>query len=166
MELFIAVISIFSLRLADQSLGTLRGLLVNKNKPFHAALVGLIESAIWIIAVSQVIKDINDPFLIFGYASGFSAGTLLGSYIDQIVGLGNAVIRIFEPIESSSVAKSLRKEGYPVTVIKGEGRDGDVRICWCIVSRRKTKAVLETIKRINPSAYVTVDFANPTSIKK
>ena len=34
--------------------------------------IGLVESAIWILAVSQVIKDIDDPVLIAAYAFGFA----------------------------------------------------------------------------------------------
>ena len=74
MDLLIATIFIFVLRLADQSLGTMRTLLVNKNRPVYAAFLVFIESAIWIIAVSQVIKDINDPILIVGYAGGLLQG--------------------------------------------------------------------------------------------
>ena len=62
MELFFSALIIFCLRLADQSLGTMRNLLVNKSKPLPAALIGLVESAIWLLAVSEVIKDIYDPF--------------------------------------------------------------------------------------------------------
>ena len=69
MDLVFSALIIFSLRLADQSLGTMRSLLVAKNKPMYAAFIGLLESAIWILAISQVIKDINDPVLIGAYAS-------------------------------------------------------------------------------------------------
>ena len=62
MELLLAAGYIFILRLIDQSLGTLRTLYVNKGKPFFGAILGFIESGIWIIAISQVIKDLNDPF--------------------------------------------------------------------------------------------------------
>ena len=64
MDLIFSAFIIFSLRLADQSLGTMRALLVSKNKPIYAAFIGLVESAIWIVAISQVIKDIDDPVLI------------------------------------------------------------------------------------------------------
>ena len=89
MNVFIATIFIFSLRVADQSLGTMRALYVNRNRPFQAAMLGFVESAIWIVAVSQVIKDVNQPILIFGYAGGFAAGTILGSYLERSIGLGN-----------------------------------------------------------------------------
>ena len=82
MKIFIAALTIF-LRLADQSLGTVRALLITKNKPYYAGLVGLVESVIWILAVSKVIGDINDNILIAGYALGFATGTILGSYIED-----------------------------------------------------------------------------------
>ncbi|MDA9808251.1 DUF5698 domain-containing protein [Flavobacteriales bacterium] len=166
MELIFSALIIFSLRLADQSLGTMRTLLVSKNKPIYAALIGLVESAIWIVAISQVIKDIDDPVLIGAYAAGFAAGTILGTYIERIVGVGNIVVRVFTASNSPSVAETLRDKGYGVTVIDGEGKDGPVKIYLCVIPRRKLKSVLNMIEEINPNAYITTDMANPTSLKK
>lgn len=166
MDLCFSALIIFSLRLADQSLGTFRALLVSKNRPIYAALIGLIESAIWIVAISQVVKDIDDPVLISAYAAGFAAGTILGSYIERIVGVGNIVVRVFCPANSPSVAETLRENGHGVTVIDGEGKDGAVKIYLCVIARRKLKSVLSTIEEINPNAYITTDMANPTSLKK
>lgn len=166
MELIFSALIIFSLRLADQSLGTMRTLLVSKNKPIYAALIGLVESAIWIVAISQVIKEIDDPVLIGAYASGFAAGTILGTYIERIVGVGNIVVRVFCPANSPSVAETLRDNGHGVTVIDGEGKEGPVKIYLCVIPRRKLKSVLAMIEEINPNAYITTDMANPTSLKK
>ena len=166
MELIFSALIIFSLRLADQSLGTMRALLVTKNKPIYAALIGLVESAIWIVAISQVIKDIDDPVLIGAYAAGFAAGTILGTYIERIVGVGNIVVRVFTASNSPSVAETLRDNGHGVTVIEGEGKEGPVKIYLCIIPRRKLKSVLAMIEEINPNAYITTDMANPTSLKK
>ena len=166
MELIFSALIIFSLRLADQSLGTMRSLLVAKNKPIYAALIGLVESAIWIVAISQVVKDIDDPILIGSYAAGFAAGTILGSYIERIVGVGNIVVRVFCPANSPSVAEVLRKDGHGVTVIDGEGKEGPVKIYLCVIPRRKLKSVLKMIEKINPNSFITTDMANPTSLKK
>lgn len=166
MELIFSALIIFSLRLADQSLGTMRALLVSKNKPIYAALIGLVESAIWIVAISQVIKDIDDPVLIGAYATGFAAGTILGTYIERIVGVGNIVVRVFTSSNSPSVAETLRENGHGVTIIDGEGKDGPVKIYLCVIPRRKLKSVLQMIEEINPNAYITTDMANPTSLKK
>jgi len=166
MDIVFAALLIFSLKLADTSLGTMRTLLVSKNKPIYAALVGLLESAIWIVAISQVIKDIDDTALIIAYAVGFSAGIIFGSYIERMVGVGNIIVRVFSPSNSPSVAEKLRENGHGVTVIDGQGKDGPVKVYLCIIKRRKLKSVLKMIEEINPKAYITTDLANPTSLKK
>ena len=165
MSLFLSALLIFVLRLIDQSLTTVRALVVSKN-PVLGAFIGLIESAIWILAVSQVIKDINDPVLIAAYAFGFAGGTLLGIQLEKFIGVGSAVVRVFSPSKSVRIAKKLRKKGFMVTEINAKGRDGAVTISWCIVPRRKLSKVLSIIRSINPDAYVTTDLANPTSLRK
>ena len=165
MTLFLSALLIFILRLIDQSLTTIRALVVTK-KPVLGAFIGLVESAIWILAVSQVIKDINDPVLIAAYAFGFAGGTLLGIQLEKFIGIGGAVVRVFSPSKSARVAKKLRKKGFMVTEINAKGRDGAVTISWCIVPRRKVRKVLQIVKSVNPDAYVTTDLATPTSLRK
>ena len=166
MDIVFAALIIFSLKLADTSLGTMRTLLVNRNKPIYAALVGLLESGIWIVAITQVAKAWNDPVLMAAFAVGFAAGIIFGSYIERMVGVGNIIVRVFCPSNSPSVAEKLRENGHGVTVIDGEGKDGPVKVYLCIIQRRKLKSVLKMIQELNPDAYITTDLANPTSLKK
>ena len=166
MNILIAALSIFLLRLLDQTLGTLRILYVNKGKPLFGAILGFIESAIWIVAISQVIQDLNDPFLIFGYALGFAAGTIMGSYIENTIAIGDIVVRIFVPKDSDSekVAKELRINGLGVTIINGEGMQGEVTIAWCVTPRKRLKEVMKIVSVITPDAYVTTEPTNPTKL--
>ena len=166
MNILIAALSIFLLRLLDQTLGTLRILYVNKGKPLFGAILGFIESAIWIVAISQVIQDFNDPFLIFGYALGFAAGTIMGSYIENTIAIGDIVVRIFVPKDSDSekVAEELRTNGLGVTIINGEGMQGEVTIAWCVTPRKRLKEVMKIVSEITPDAYVTTEPTNPTKL--
>ena len=166
MELLLAAGYIFILRLIDQSLGTLRTLYVNKGKPLFGALLGFVESGIWIIAISQVIRDLNDPFLAIGYALGFAAGTIVGSYIESSIAIGDVVVRIFLPKDGDSkkVATELRNNGFGVTLINGEGMEGEVSIAWCVAPRKKVRNVLKIVSEINPDAYVTTESTNPTKL--
>ena len=168
MNILIAALSIFLLRLLDQTLGTLRILYVNKGKPLFGAILGFIESAIWIVAISQVIQDLNDPFLIFGYALGFAAGTIMGSYIENTIAIGDIVVRIFVPKDSDSekVAKELRINGLGVTIINGEGMQGEVTIAWCVTPRKRLKEVMKIVSVITPDAYVTTEPTNPTKLTR
>ncbi len=166
MNILIAALSIFLLRLLDQTLGTLRILYVNKGKPLFGAILGFIESAIWIVAISQVIQDLNDPFLIFGYALGFAARTIMGSYIENTIAIGDIVVRIFVPKDSDSekVAEELRTNGLGVTIINGEGMQGEVTIAWCVTPRKRLKEVMKIVSEITPDAYVTTEPTNPTKL--
>ena len=166
MNILIAALSIFLLRLLDQTLGTLRILYVNKGKPLFGAILGFIESAIWIVAISQVIQDLNDPFLIFGYALGFAAGTIMGSYIENTIAIGDIVVRIFVPKDSDGekVAEELRTNGLGVTIINGEGMQGEVTIAWCVTPRKRLKEVIKIVSAITPDAYVTTEPTNPTKL--
>tara|TARA_B110000263_G_scaffold101119_1_gene88449 strand:+ start:51 stop:566 length:516 start_codon:yes stop_codon:yes gene_type:complete len=166
MEIFLGVAYIFLLRLLDQTLGTLRALYVNKGKPLFGAGLGFIESAIWVVAISQVIKDLDDPYLIIGYAMGFASGTIVGSYIESSIGIGDVVIRIFlsKDDNTKNVAKELRANGFGVTIINGEGMQGEVSILWCVAPRKKAKQVLNIVYEINPAAYVTTESTSPINL--
>ena len=148
MELLLAAGYIFILRLIDQSLGTLRTLYVNKGKPFFGAILGFIESGIWIIAISQVIKDLNDPYLAVGYALGFAAGTIVGSYIESSIAIGDVVIRYFF-YQKIVISKKLDKKnygsnGYGVTVNKWRRYGG--RSNYFLVCHTKEKKVKDVLK--------------------
>jgi uncharacterized protein YebE (UPF0316 family) len=166
MNVFLAVAYIFALRLIDQTLGTLRTLYVNKGKPGIGAILGFIESAIWVVAISQVIKDLNDPLLIIGYALGFAAGTISGSYIESTIAIGDVVVRIFLQRNENTelLANKLRESSFGVTIINGQGRDGEVSIAWCVTPRKKVKQVLNIVSEISPEAYVTTEATNPTNL--
>ena len=166
MNIIIATLSIFLLRLLDQTLGTLRLLYVNKGRPGIGAVLGFAESAIWVVAISRVIQDLNDPLLIFGYALGFAAGTIMGSYIENTIAIGDIVVRIFVPKDSDSekVAEELRTNGLGVTIINGEGMQGEVTIAWCVTPRKRLKEVMKIVSEITPDAYVTTEPTNPTKL--
>ena len=163
MNILVAALSIFLLRLLDQTLGTLRVLYVNKGKPVFGAVLGFVESAIWVVAISRVIQDLNDPLLIFGYALGFASGTIMGSYIENTIAIGDIVVRIFAPKDSDSmqVAEELRKNDFGVTIINGEGMQGEVSIAWCVTPRKRLKEVLKIVSEINPDAVDSLPAPEP-----
>lgn len=166
MDMILGAILIFSLRLIDQTLGTLRLLYVNKGKPGLAAILGFVESAIWVVAISRVIQDLNDPFLIIGYALGFAMGTIVGSYIESTIAIGDVVVRIFSSKndEENLLPHALREAGFGVTIINGKGMEGEVTISWCVTPRKKLRTVLKIVEEISPEAYVTTEPTSPTKL--
>lgn len=159
MSLLISALIIFGLRLIDVSLGTLRIQFVVQGRTRLAGVTAFFESLVWVLAAVQVLGDLNEPLKIVGYAGGYAAGTMLGSRLENQIGLGSRLIRVVSPIESPSVSPVLHDAGYAVTVVNGEGAYGEVRITFSVVPRRQVDQVMDLIRGHNPDAFVTVESA-------
>ena len=52
-----------------------------------------------------------------------------------------------------------------VPVVNAEGRNGDVRLTILAIPRKRQNEVLEAIKTLNPSAFVTVDDVSANTVQ-
>lgn len=159
MELALAALLIFGMRLLDVSAGTLRIVMLVRGRRRWAGLLGFLESLIWVLAAGQVLGDLDQPVKIVAYAGGFASGTMLGATIERWLAMGSVLVRVVAPIESPHAYERIREMGFPVTVLNGEGRDGAVRLWLCVVSRKAVGTVLDSIAEVNPQAFVTVEEA-------
>ena len=163
-SLFLAALSIFALRILDVSIGTLRiGMLVRGHRGL-AGLFSFFESLIWLAAAAQVLSNLDSPAKFIAYAGGYAAGTMLGSTLEQWMAIGNSLVRIVSPVNSPNPSDELRKLGYYATVVNGSGRDGDVRISFSVIPRKKVQEVLELVRRVNPAAFVTFEETTPVRV--
>lgn len=159
MEVFLGALFIFMLRVVDVSIGTLRVLFVMRGKKWVAAGLGLFESAILITAMSQVIKNLNTPKIV-GYAAGYAAGILVGISIEQWIAAGQVMVRVISKERATALRDRLFAEGFGVTTVRGEGREAEVLVLFIVSQRRRTDAMLKTIRDMDPHAFVTIDAIN------
>ena len=122
-----------------------------------AGVLGFFESATWLLAVSQVVTNIDQPIKVIAFAGGFAAGTMLGGTVEQWLALGQGVLRVVSPFESPQAAGPLRAAGFAVTVVNAEGRDGPVRLTFLVVPRKRKREALEIVSRVNPAAFTTFE---------
>ena len=161
MELVLSSLSIFLLRIADVSIGTLRiGFLVRGRSGVAGAL-SFVESLVWLAAAAQVLANLDSPPKFLAYAGGYAAGTMLGVYIERWIAVGDVVMRIIAPVASPSGASALREAGYIVTEMNAEGRDGSVRISFSVLPRRRVSEALALVKEVNPEAFVAFEGTTP-----
>ena len=66
---------IFLLRVSDMTLDTLRVLVVMRGKKGLAWLLGFFQAAIFVLAISSVLSNLDNPLNVVGYAAGFGTGT-------------------------------------------------------------------------------------------
>ena len=148
---------VFLARVADVSLGTLRIIFTSRGKRNIAPFLGFVEVFIWIVVVSQVVKNIHSLPAYLGYAAGFAVGTYVGMKIEEYLALGTLVIRIILAQGGDNLAHRLRAEGYGVTVVNGMGSGGEVKLLYTIIQRKKLETTIQIIKSIHPKAFYSVE---------
>jgi hypothetical protein len=79
---------IFLARISDVTLSTIRIVFVMSGRRNLAPVLGFFESLIWLIAISQIIKNISSPLSYVAYAGGFATGTYVGMFIEEKLALG------------------------------------------------------------------------------
>lgn len=159
--LLLSSLSIFFLRIADVSIGTLRiGYLV-RGRPGIAGLLSFFESLVWLLAAAQVLANLDSPVQFVAYAGGYAAGTMLGVNIERWIAVGDVMMRVVAPVGSPSAAGALREAGFVVTEINAEGRDGQVRVSFSVLPRRNVAKALHIVESANPQAFVSFEGTTP-----
>ena len=148
---------IFLARILDVSVGTLRIIFVSKGLKYLAAILGFVESLVWVLAISQVIQNLNSSITYIAFALGFAAGNLVGMMLEERIAMGNLIVRIITRREADELVSFLRSSGYGVTDVDAQGEAGPVTLLFTIVKRRKLPEVIAIIKRFNPNAFYTVE---------
>lgn len=154
-------IVIFGLRVADMTLDTLRVLFVLRGRKALAWFLGFAQSAIWVVAISSVLRHVDNLWNVVGYAGGFATGTVIGMLIEERLAIGHGHVRVISPSRGSALAEAIRASGYAVTELAGRGRDGTVAVLTCSVRRRDVQRLTRSVHAIDSEAFVTVEDVRP-----
>lgn len=156
MELAWSLPLIIALRLVDVSLGTVRIIMLSRRYRLWPAVIGFVEVFTWLVAATMVFSNLNSPPRMLAYAGGFGLGTYLGTLLESWLAVGNTMMRIVSPSQSTQVDEALREAGFAVTVVNADGRDGEVRLAFTIIPRRRTREALNIVHDLDPAAFVTL----------
>lgn len=154
--LFLPLI-IFFARIFDVSLGTIRIILIGKGYRRLAPVLGFLESFVWILAVSQIMKNLNNFFYYLCYGLGYATGTYVGMYLESKLSLGQVIVRVIANIDSDSLIAALLNEGHNLTSVNGEGQFGRVKVIFMVMKRQRLNDAIRVIKNINPNAFYSVE---------
>jgi len=147
---------IFLARLTDVSMGTIRTILIIRGRRGIAAASAFFEIMIWILAVSRVITQLDKWYYIVAFALGFSSGNYLGSFIEEKIAMGYSFAYVVPRNKKSTLAEALRKKGFGVTVIKGEGLEGTEFVYNVVLRRKDTHRFIKTLQANDKKAFYTI----------
>ncbi|OGC08313.1 hypothetical protein A2V82_02220 [candidate division KSB1 bacterium RBG_16_48_16] len=148
---------IFCARIIDVSIGTMRIVYIGRGKKFLAPLLGFFEVFIWLIAIGQIFKHLDNVACYFGWAGGFAMGNYVGMVIEDKLAIGAQILRIICREDSQQITEHLKSEGYGITLVNAEGTAGAVKIIFTVVMRKDLPKVLGIMKQHNPKAFYTVE---------
>jgi uncharacterized protein YebE (UPF0316 family) len=148
---------IFVLRVSDMTLDTLRVLVVMRGRKGIAWILGFFQSLIFVIAITTVLSNLDNPLNILGYAAGFATGIVVGMKIEERLAIGHIQLSIISPRRGAALAERLRAEGYAITEISGRGKDGMVTMLSCSVLRKNVPTVQQLVNDVDDSAFITAE---------
>lgn len=141
----------------DVSLGTLRGIFLHKGFKQYVPIMGFFEVLIWIVVVSQVMKNLNNWMCYFAWAGGYAMGTVVGMKIEEQLALGLRVIRIITSFHHDPLIDKLKEQRRGVTIIDGHGAMGPIKMIFTVVKRKEVKEVEALIAEHHPGAFYSVE---------
>lgn len=147
---------IFILKIIENSLATLRLILVSNGKKWLGAFLLFTTSIIWIVSSHIAIIDINISMVLI-----FSVGSLLGSYIGSILeekmAIGNNMLIC---ITQKQMSEILRQNGYIITKIEGYGKDSKKEVLFVILKRNQNKDLISLIRSLDQKAIIVSEHTN------
>ena len=148
---------IFLAEMCVVTIGTLRIIFIARGHRLLAPLLGFFEILIWLFAISQIMRNLSDPWCFAAFAAGFTCGNFLGMLIERRLAMGMAIVRIFTNRDPANFMAELRTANMGYTCINGEGATGPVRIVMTVVKRRQLPILLTLIDRCQPKAFYAID---------
>ena len=152
-------ILVFFARIMDVTLGTLRIIFISKGKRLLHALLGFLETFIWIVVVSQLVRNVSNLIGYLAYAAGFAAGTYVGMLIENRLALGILIIRAIVAGETDDLVRSLSDAGYGVTVFDAYGTTGPVKVIDTVINRKELDDIVRRLSANHPNIFYTVEEA-------
>lgn len=148
---------IFLARVFDQSLGILRIIFATKGFTLPAFIFGFFESFVWLLAIGQIMSQIDNLFYYFVFAAGFATGNVMGIRMERRLSIGYVMARVvFQKDSEVSVAR-LKEKGYRLTLVDAMGMEHPVKMMFSTLKRSQVSDFVNTLKENNPNAFFTIE---------
>lgn len=162
LDVALGLIFIFTARVLDVSMATTRMILVVKGQKYQAAAVGFGEAIIFVLALQKVFQTLDNPINLIVYGLGFSAGNIVGVYIEEKMAMGYITVQVITMVEPLELTEKLRNEGFGVTVIEGQGRQGTRHILQIMLSRKSLGRLRGLVDQWDAKAFIVIMDARTT----
>jgi uncharacterized protein YebE (UPF0316 family) len=148
---------VFVAEMCVVTLGTLRIIFIAQGRRFLAPALGLFEISIWLFAIGQVMRHLDELGCFLGFAAGFVVGNYLGILIDKHLALGTIVVRTITSHDAGGLVERFCLAGFGVTRLHGHGSTGPVQVVFSVIQRKELPRAVALIRQFDPQAFYSVE---------
>lgn len=139
-------IGIFVCKVIEDTLSTLRIIVISNGKKIFGSILGFVIALIWIFVTGSVITNLNeDPFKIIVFALASLTGSYIGSVTEEKIALGT-ILFIVKTSETNNIYNAL-KEKHIVDIIS----NNSLRI---ILKRKEMPVISNIIYKYDKNASI------------
>lgn len=146
---------IFISKIIENTLSTLRLIVVAKGKKMFGAILQFIIAFVWVITTGIVVVNIkDDPLKVVFFALGSLIGSYLGSFIEEKIALGEDMLTVITNDNSSDeIIEKLSSYNYPVYKLKSENKNTFILL---VMSHKKNRSkIINIIKKIDRNSLIS-----------
>lgn len=148
---YMVYLFIFICKILENSIATLRLIIVSNGKKLEGAILNFILSFIWIISTSLVVLN-NNIYKVLIFAIGSLIGSYVGSILEEKIALGNNMLFV--------VSKKYKKiNNLENTYLINKD------ILMIMVKRKERKKIIDKILNIDNKAIIISESAKQLVFK-
>lgn len=151
---------IFFGKILEVTISTVRLVLINRGERVKGSMLAFFDVLTWLMITGSVLSDFGESIpKIVVFCLAFAVGNYLGSWLENKLAFGISSIQVILP-DSPDVElllESLRANSFAVTVIDGQGKDGNRKL---LIIHIKRKRIPQAVKIINSTTKDSVIAIN------
>jgi uncharacterized protein YebE (UPF0316 family) len=154
---------IFIAEVCALTVSTLRIIFVSRGHKFLAPLLGFFEIMIWLFAIGETMRNLDNWACFIAFALGFTLGNYFGILIDKRLALGTAIVRIITHRDATLLIQHMRAAQFGVTAVDAFGATGKVQIVMTVIKRKQLPEIVALIDAHHPGAFYAIEDVQSSS---
>ena len=154
---------LFSLRVINYSISTIRLVFIARNMRLLAAATAFLEALIFAVVMASIVQEIDNLINLGAYCLGAAGGSYMGMWLESRFVISYSTVTIITREPGEAIAEALREASFGVTVTHGEGRDGPVQILRSSTISKDIPYITDLVKGINETAFIEIESARNLS---
>jgi len=148
------ILIILAIQVIYVSIMTIRMIFTLKGKRYLAASISTIEVFVYVIGLSIVLDNLNNPVNLLTYSIGYALGILVGTKIEERLALGYVTVQVVTQHIDDPLPSAIRNKGFGVTSWFAKGKDGDRLVLYVLTRRKNQQRLYNIINELDPKAFI------------